>query len=849
MIKIINLNKYYKTGMDSFHALKDINLEFNDQGMHFILGKSGSGKSTLLNVIGGIDSYDSGEIIVDNVSTKNFSKKELNTYRNAYVGFIFQEFNVLKSLTVYDNIALSLELQHEKISDHKDEIQAIIDQVGLTGLENRLMNQLSGGQRQRVAIARSLIKNPKLLIADEPTGNLDSKNSKIIMDLLKSLSKDRLVIIVSHNDKLAHEYADRIIEIKDGTIMFDDFNQNIQNDDLKLNLISVPLKTSLHLSLKAVLKNLKRFIFISLLFTIALIFAGVVINMTLANTTLVYAKYQNDYQNNVVGLVSNFQSRGFTTESAFYSFQKQEFLTNYKKTDYNYCLLEGIKFNLPINPNNKEADEFYLPAIDMVYLASTLPEKIYEKADYYSVYVRPTDDIIKIFITDYLAESLIHYNYFNNEAIKEPEDLLRQEMIFDNLNRKLVIIGIVETNFNEFKQYFNEFDAKAKDDPKAKAAFFDNSLSYNGIYLDDAEYQKFFNSDNLKYFNTDIIYNMVADTNIGKNVKITSYPTPNEIDEMSDDSPFKNTTTNTQAPTMHAEGEPIQVALTTGFFEKVLNIHTSDEDLADISKVDFLFKKVYYEIPVHLDITQEPVMQKIFASNFISMTSYVPADLNFIITTIVPSDDAVIYFAPKAESNDYSLVVNANFLDGSFLTIYFNDTKLNNDQIKQNAKMYRKFINSNITISNISFKKILLVDSFINDNLPLFIGVFFVFTLFSVLLIFNFVIINIKNNTRDIGIYMSLGFSGWKIALIYLFQVVIIGLAAFILSTIGTSIFLMVLDHHFTGLSSVNLSIIKMSFAGIGIVLLMSLLIPTLSVSIPLYNLSRKNPVDVIKSI
>ena len=125
--------------MVSFHALKDINLEFNDQGMHFILGKSGSGKSTLLNVIGGIDSYDSGEIIVDNVSTKNFSKKELNTYRNAYVGFIFQEFNVLKSLTVYDNIALSLELQHEKISDHKDEIQAIIDQVGLTGLENRLI--------------------------------------------------------------------------------------------------------------------------------------------------------------------------------------------------------------------------------------------------------------------------------------------------------------------------------------------------------------------------------------------------------------------------------------------------------------------------------------------------------------------------------------------------------------------------------------------------------------------------------------------------------------------------------------------------------------------------------------
>ena len=142
MIKITNLNKYYKTGSTSFHALKDVNLEFGEKGMHFILGKSGSGKSTLLNIIGGIDKYDSGEIIVDNVSTKSFSKKQLNTYRNTYVGFIFQEFNVLKSLTVYENIALSLELQHKKIKDHHEDIMKIIELVGLTGLEKRMMNDL-----------------------------------------------------------------------------------------------------------------------------------------------------------------------------------------------------------------------------------------------------------------------------------------------------------------------------------------------------------------------------------------------------------------------------------------------------------------------------------------------------------------------------------------------------------------------------------------------------------------------------------------------------------------------------------------------------------------------------------
>lgn len=843
MIKIINLNKYYKTGSEAFHALKDINLEFNDKGMHFILGKSGSGKSTLLNAIGGIDSYDSGEIIVDNISTKNFTKRELNTYRNTYVGFIFQEFNVLKSLTVYENIALSLELQHLKADPEK--IQKIIDQVGLTGLEERLMNQLSGGQRQRVAIARSLIKDPKLLIADEPTGNLDSKNSKNVMDLLKELAKDRLVIIVSHNEQLAHDYGDRIIEIKDGMIINDTLNEKVEESNLYLDLISVPLKTSFHLSLKAVLKNLKRFIFISLLFTIALVFAGVVINMSLANTTLVYAKYQNDYNNNVVGLVSKFQSRGFETESAFFSFQKDYFIKDYPEKEYNYTLLQGMKFALPLFDDVD--DEFYSSNIEMVYLASTLPEAINDKVHYDSVYVRPNAKQIKIFITDYLAECLIKYGYF--EDVTKNNDLLRKELTFANLNRSLVITGIIQTNYGDFKEYFEEFNPDFKVDSKAQAAFFDNRLYYNAIYLDENEYNIFFSTDNIKSFETDIIYHMVADTNKGLNVTLTTYPTGDVIEELDDDSPFKNIASNTQAPTKHPEGEPIQVAVTTGFFEKILGVTATVEELQGEALVDYLFKKVYYEIPVHQDMSQAPVMQKIFASNFMSMTSYAPTDLNFIITTIIPDDSATIYFAPNEEAEDFSLVTSSNFLGGNFLTMYFNSLKRSSEELKQDAKMYRKFINNDITISNQSFTKILLVDTFINENLPLFIGIFFVFTLFSILLIFNFVIINIKNNTRDIGIYMSLGFSGWKIALIYLFQVMIIGLASFILSTIGTAVFLIILDHHFTALASVNLAIIKMSIGGVGIVLFMSLFIPVASIIIPLYNLSRKNPVDVIKSI
>ena len=143
MIKLININKYYQSGQGKYHALRDINLTLPDKGMCFIVGKSGSGKSTLLNVIGGVDSYDSGELYIDNLSTKSFSKNDYNSYRNTYIGFIFQEFNVIKSLTIYDNIALSLQLLRKDIKEEHENIMNIIDVVGLTGKEHRRMNEIS----------------------------------------------------------------------------------------------------------------------------------------------------------------------------------------------------------------------------------------------------------------------------------------------------------------------------------------------------------------------------------------------------------------------------------------------------------------------------------------------------------------------------------------------------------------------------------------------------------------------------------------------------------------------------------------------------------------------------------
>ena len=216
-------------------------------------GKSGSGKSTLLNVIGGIDSYDSGELIIDGLNTKNFSRNDFNSYRNSYIGFIFQEFNVIKNLTVFENIALSLQLKNESIKDNYDLIMNTIEVVGLKGKEKRKMNQLSGGERQRVAIARALVKNPKVIIADEPTGNLDKNNRDIVMDILKNLSTNHLVLIVTHDKFLSKKYSNYEITLKDGQIIHNTLeninHSNKEELDKRTNLNLNPIQPSVETKL------------------------------------------------------------------------------------------------------------------------------------------------------------------------------------------------------------------------------------------------------------------------------------------------------------------------------------------------------------------------------------------------------------------------------------------------------------------------------------------------------------------------------------------------------------------------------------------------------------------------
>jgi ABC-type lipoprotein export system ATPase subunit len=220
MLEVRNISRIYKPKKGvPVRALDNVSLKFPEKGMVFILGKSGSGKSTLLNVMGGLDRCDAGEIIIKGKSSKDFSQNDFDSYRNTYLGFIFQEFNILNDFTVGANIGLALELQGKKATN--EEINRILEEVDLVGYGDRKPTELSGGQKQRVAIARALVKNPEIILADEPTGSLDSKTGMQVFETLKKLSQDKLVIIVTHDREYAEYFGDRVIEFKDGKVISD----------------------------------------------------------------------------------------------------------------------------------------------------------------------------------------------------------------------------------------------------------------------------------------------------------------------------------------------------------------------------------------------------------------------------------------------------------------------------------------------------------------------------------------------------------------------------------------------------------------------------------------------------
>ena len=259
MLELKNIKKTYVTGGEKVEALKGIDLKFRDSEFVSILGQSGCGKTTLLNIIGGLDRYTTGDLIINGKSTKDFKDRDWDSYRNYSVGFIFQSYNLIGHQTVLSNVELALTISGVSKSERRERAIKALEEVGLKDQINKKLNQLSGGQMQRVAIARALVNDPDIILADEPTGALDTKTSVQVMEILKKISKDKLIVMVTHNPELAEKYSTRIINILDGLITDDsnpiveDKKENVVHEKASFKRTSMKLFTAFRLSLNNLL--------------------------------------------------------------------------------------------------------------------------------------------------------------------------------------------------------------------------------------------------------------------------------------------------------------------------------------------------------------------------------------------------------------------------------------------------------------------------------------------------------------------------------------------------------------------------------------------------------------------
>ncbi len=287
MLKLTDIKKTYIVGDNKVNALKGINLTFREHEFVSILGQSGCGKTTLLNIIGGLDKYTSGDLIINGVSTKKYTDHDWDTYRNHTIGFVFQNYNLIPHQTVLSNVELALTLSGVSKDERRNRAIEVLEKVGLGDQLYKKPTQMSGGQMQRVAIARALVNNPDILLADEPTGALDTETSVQIMDLLKEVAKDKLVIMVTHNPELAEQYSTRIIRLLDGNVTDDTMpvtgNEIIQEKESRLSnaKTSMSLKTALSLSLNNLMTKKARTFLTAFAGSIGII--GIALILSLSN--------------------------------------------------------------------------------------------------------------------------------------------------------------------------------------------------------------------------------------------------------------------------------------------------------------------------------------------------------------------------------------------------------------------------------------------------------------------------------------------------------------------------------------------------------------------------------------
>lgn len=437
MLELKKISKSYKTGSFVQQALKEVSIQFRNNEFVAILGASGSGKTTLLNIIGGLDQYDSGDLIINNKSTKKFKAIDWDRYRNHCVGFIFQNYNLIPHISILDNVEMGMTLSGVNSKTRKKKAKEALKKVGLLEHIHKKPNQLSGGQMQRVAIARALVNNPDIILADEPTGALDTKTSIQIMDLIKDIAKDKLVIMVTHNPDLAKDYATRIIEFKDGTEISDSNPVTEKEKDtsiLKIKKTAMNFRTALKLSFNNIKTKKGRTLLTAFASSIGII--GIALILSLSNGFKI--EVDNFEKNTLSQAPVIISTQAMTMSEETVSQIKKEDSPKYPKEEKVYALENVMETVLHTNILSDEYIE-YVKKLD----TSLLSGVSYQQATNFNI-ITKTKDGYKL-VADSSNWILLPTNPNKNESgiIYDNYDILAGEI---NENEPGLILQVNSKN-------------------------------------------------------------------------------------------------------------------------------------------------------------------------------------------------------------------------------------------------------------------------------------------------------------------------------------------------------------------------------------------------------------------
>lgn len=896
MIELKNVCKEYKAkNRVVTKALNNINIKLPSSGLVFVLGKSGSGKSTLLNLIGCMDKVTSGNILINDKDISKLSESKLNDYRNSCFGFIFQEHNLIEKFSVYDNLKLPCALK--KLKYKKDDYDKILNSVSLDNLGYRRVNELSGGQKTRVSIARALIKNPNVILADEPTGNLDSTNSIQIFEILKNISKDRLVIVVTHDTEYAYKYGDRVLEIEDGNITKDNIVNQINEDNKEIKIVKSRLSfvdaikfSSLNLRSKTI-----RLIVISIIISATLTLFGYSYLLSDIDIINTHVKTMIDNNETEMTLVKKIPGKNLSDINPALNISDEEIkyirnnITNNIELTYRLVLdNEFMELEKNMDFENPNLELTYNAYYNHTYTESTFIEKSKESLKLIGSAPTGNNDIaIYKVLADYLLingtiildndskGNLIQKTWYPkdyNDLVNSHKKILLANGNFKNSKKYYVVItGIIDEDLSKFEVLKTIDRTKAEHEQKSLLDEFSNKympllnlrivsdnfyketiINKNNI-LDNNLYDLTYTYNNEKYytsFSSSLISSVEMNIYDGKKTrKISDIKEDEIVLDMSLISKMNG-------------GDK--------FYSEQLEIYTKKIDKEYEDKVKQREKKlkeeqkklesnpeyIVKEIPEVVKPDENKILDD-FNKKFINDFGIIGKTVSVTINDLYKENNSKSYdlkvigyvYGNNGNNSDKSLVnekIISEYMRGNRETYRININEKDENKIKNLLVKYSD--DKNYNISTLYSSTIKSLKTSVNKLNGLFKKISYGLIAFSIVLLTLYILMCINNSKKEIGILRSLGTKISGIYKIFYIEGLIIGVISIVLSS--------VLIYFGTGF--INNYISKDLFYSVkpivfnpNVILYISVIIfivVSISSLIPLIKISRSKVIDIIYS-